>query len=153
MEKCSGLKVRKSISLNLKIYHNIIHTILCCLFTFTSKMISNSNGFTTEVAEQGKSMKIIILIIEIYYISASDMWNVLRCKHTLCLEHLHNCLIQPLVCTLYAGIAPDQLFVLRSWSITGARLALVEVSLTILKTENRQKTDRHTRVPIESVPD
>ena len=35
-----------------------------------------------------------------------------------------------------------QLFVLYSWSIPGARLASVEVSLTILKTEN---TDRYTQ--------
>jgi hypothetical protein len=38
------------------------------------------------------------------------------------------------LCTLYTCSAPDQLFVLFSWSITGARLASVEVSLTILKT-------------------
>ena len=41
------------------------------------------------------------------------------------------------LCTLYTCSAPDQLFVLYSWSITDAWLASVEVSLTILKTENR----------------
>ena len=40
------------------------------------------------------------------------------------------------LCTLYTCSAPYQLFVLSSWSITGARLASVEVALTILKTEN-----------------
>jgi hypothetical protein len=37
--------------------------------------------------------------------------------------------------------------------ITDTRQASVEVSLTILKTEITQITERHTGVPIESVPD
>ena len=41
--------------------------------------------------------------------------------------------------TLYTCNAPDHLVVLYSWSITDARLASVEVSLTILKAENRKK--------------
>ena len=41
------------------------------------------------------------------------------------------------LCTLYTCSAPDQLFVLYSW-FSQNRFASEEVSLTILKTENRQ---------------
>ena len=46
-------------------------------------------------------------------------------------------------CTLYTCSAPERLFVLCSWSITCARLASVEVSLTILKTDRQTHTQTY----------
>ena len=62
--------------------------------------------------------------------------------HTLCLEQLLGCLIQP----LYTIRFQCTLFVLSSWSIPGARQALVEVSLTILKTGDRMNERMNERM-------